>query len=559
MEISLYRSDIQDKIKDVELITAGNASDKEIICKELIEYAEERRDSALTGFSYYKKAYCSYLQNDIPSFYLAILNCVKPLELVREWECLSNVYNLFGIMSENRGNIAAALDYFYKAHDYALEYNLGEVMCQTDINLGNLFLAAKNTDGAIAHFEKALKYLVNHMGMPGYVDKLTAVLVGRGRAYLQNGNLDEAKSIKDEIGAKCIAFLKGAPLLSVNCFGARLHYEAGETESFSKFLGVIASEINPSIPVMDIFEDVYELLNVLGEAKLSDAFLKIYEPVLLAVKNTAIKNLEKRLITLKLKLLKNEGKTEEYRVLAESLAEVLEGMETENALIFSNAISHQQTLSDLRKELGRIKKENESLSDRLEEEPVTGLDNRIKLRRMAEEIFNRSVLNKVGFATEFLDIDYFKTYSDNFGRDEADRCLRNIADVIREVLKNHNGVYAFHLGSDEFVLLYDGYSEQDAFNAAKDLKNEVLEKHISNEFSEDELKQITISQGLYWGMPGENDSVWEYLAEAEKLLGKVKRKSKNSTMLGKHKPTEEGQAKKIDFKKPYLYRDEVKE
>lgn len=553
METSLYRSDIQDIIKNVDSIDSGNAKEKIELCDKLIEYADSRRESALLGFSYYKKAYCFYLLNDIPSFYLSILKCMKPLEYIREWEYLAYASNLFGVLSVNRGNVGQALDYFYKAKDYATEYELGQIMCHTDINLGNLFLMAKDPDNAIKHFELAKKYLDNHTDMTGYVDKLAAVFTGCGKAHLALGNIEEAKTMKANLGKQCIAHLKGAPLFSVNCFAARLHHSAGEMEEHGKFIQVISAGINSTIPIMDIFEDVYELLSMLKEEKLEEAFYKIYDPVLLAVKDTTIKNLEKRLLALKYSLLKELGKTDEAKEIAMTLAEVLETMDTENSLLLANAIAHQENLDVLREENRNIKKEKDEAEARLEKDFISGLDNRIKLRGLAEEIFNRSVLNKVGFAAEYLDVDFSKIYADKYGRYEGDKCILSIGDVIREVLKEHNGVYAFAVGSDEFVLLYEGYAEQDAFDTAKELKNAVLEKKIPNEDLEGDLKQITISQGLYWGLPSETDSVWEYLAEAEKLLGKVKKKSKNSTMLGKHKPTEEGAVKKLEFKKPFIY------
>lgn len=557
METSLYRSDIQEIIEQVDFIDSGNAKEKLELCDKLIEYADSRRESALLGFSHYKKAYCFYLLNDIPSFYLSILKCMKPLEFIREWEYLAYAYNLFGVLSLNRGNIGQALDYFYKAKDYAKEHDLEGVLCRTNINLGNLFLMANDPENAIKYFELVGEYLSTHTDITGHVDNLAAVYTGCGKAYLALGNINEAKIMKDNLGAECIALLKGAPLFSVNCFAARLHHMANETDEFNKFIQVISAGINPTIPIMDIFEDVYELLAMLKSEKLEEAFNKIFDPVLLAVKDTSIKNLEKRLLALKYALLTSLEKTDEAKEVAVSLADVLDGMDTENSLVLANAITHQESLDALREENRKVRKEKEEAEARLEKDHITGLDNRIKLRSLAEEIFNRSVLNKVGFAAEYLDIDFSKVYADKHGRYEGDKCVLAVGDIIREVLKEHNGVYAFSVGSDEFVLLYEGYAEQDAFDTAKELKNAVLEKKIPNEDLEGDLKQITISQGLYWGLPANTDSVWEYLAEAEKLLGKVKAKSKNSTMLGKHKPTEDGAAKKLDYKKPFIYQLDI--
>ena len=43
---------------------------------------------------------------------------------------------------------------------------------------------------------------------------------------------------------------------------------------------------------------------------------------------------------------------------------------------------------------------------------------------------------------------------------------------------------------------------------------------------------LTISQGICWGVPVEENKVWDYLHAADELLYQVKKVSRNSIRLG---------------------------
>lgn len=120
------------------------------------------------------------------------------------------------------------------------------------------------------------------------------------------------------------------------------------------------------------------------------------------------------------------------------------------------------------KELEYIRASMVQTFDRLEEEraelfklartdSLSGIANRNMLEERAEQIIEYSKRHNKEFALLFLDLDNFKSINDSLGHDIGDELLKNIAGVIKDVLRL-NDVVA-RIGGDEFIILLTDYQD----------------------------------------------------------------------------------------------------
>jgi len=87
-------------------------------------------------------------------------------------------------------------------------------------------------------------------------------------------------------------------------------------------------------------------------------------------------------------------------------------------------------------------------------EPLTGLYNRKFLYDYIEKIWIKANKREnFSFALIFIDLDNFKPINDNFGHEEGDKVLKEVANILKENFRKNDFIIRF--GGDEFVVLID--------------------------------------------------------------------------------------------------------
>ena len=106
-----------------------------------------------------------------------------------------------------------------------------------------------------------------------------------------------------------------------------------------------------------------------------------------------------------------------------------------------------------------------------------------------------------------------------------------IAKAIRELEKYEN-VFCARYGGDEFMIIYEGYSQQQVSDMAEELKQNIMQENMEHLYSK-ALPIVTISQGICWDIPHSKNKVWDFLHSADTMLYRVKEKSRNSILVGR--------------------------
>ena len=531
MDINQYRSEIQKLITDIQESRGKDPQKTIACCKELEQYGLSHNENALVGFARFSLGETYYLMNDTASFYREMILCLDPLKEIKEWGYLTMANNMLGIMSLNRGNAPFAMDYYMQAIHYCQEYHLPDLEWVVHMNLGNLYLNIGDPQSAIDNFESGYHYIHTHPGTDNYISTLTAACVGLGKAYIELGELDEADEFDHRLQLECMPHLVPMEKLAVYCFEARLYHAMGREAERKECVNLIRDNFNEDIPVLDVFDDFYDYLKMLLEVDAQKEFLETMELMERSTHRSGIRNLEKKLLILKLKHYKAIEDEVSYEKAAVRYFELDQLMDQENAMMIANTLELRSRLNDLTTITKEVEMENRALQRKSETDALTGIYNRLKLNEYGDVAFQRAMKNQVGFAVEILDIDYFKEYNDNYGHQAGDKCIRFIADCLTS-LKAHSGVFVSRYGGDEFVIIYEGYSDKEVFEIAKELKQKIVTTGFEHKYSKVPLKVVTISQGIYWGIPAQDHTIWNYLHAADDMLYRVKVKSRNSILLG---------------------------
>jgi len=128
-----------------------------------------------------------------------------------------------------------------------------------------------------------------------------------------------------------------------------------------------------------------------------------------------------------------------------------DGVTTHYVVIFSDISHHVQ--------------QNEYLHHLAHHDALTGLPNRLLFRDQAESAIRQARRSGEKFALLFIDLDDFKKVNDTHGHHVGDGLLKEVANRLREVVRNADMVARY--GGDEFILIASGIGEiSDAANVA---------------------------------------------------------------------------------------------
>lgn len=530
MNVNLYTEDVQNWIKEIQNNRGKDLDRVLAFCDKVENYGRETSDDALIGFACFSRGETYYLMNDMRNFYAQMLACLAPMERIGEWGYVVMANNMLGIMSLNRGNAPFAMDYYMKALNYCHTYKLPNLEWIVHMNMGALYLNIEESQKALDHIENGYHYIMAHPERPDYIQNLMTAYLGMAKAFLNMELQSSAEKYSEKIRKECRPYLSPLDLLVVDCFDARLCREKGEQKAFLDAVARINEGILQDVPIMDIFDDLYEYMKMLLDADCSREFISIYQVVQHLIEQTSIKNMEKKLLTLKIQYLKKTGQTNEYNRATIQYYEISEQMEKENRLMVTSMIGMRNSLNDLAAINREVKQENLALHRKSEVDALTGLYNRFKLNEYGEIAFEEACRNHTCLAIEILDIDYFKQYNDNYGHQAGDEAIKEVAKMMQKIAEAGK-VFCSRYGGDEFVIIYEGCNKDETLGLAESLKKMITERSIPHAYSMAE-KYLTISQGICWGVPKDNEKIWDYLHAADELLYQVKKISRNNIRIG---------------------------
>jgi diguanylate cyclase (GGDEF)-like protein len=157
-------------------------------------------------------------------------------------------------------------------------------------------------------------------------------------------------------------------------------------------------------------------------------------------------------------------------------------------------------------------------------DPLTGLGNRRSLEETLADC-ERNTAPLEDLAVVLLDIDHFKMFNDTAGHQAGDICLKRVATVIRNELRDQKD-YAFRFGGEEFLLLLRATDLETGAGIAERMRRAIEEAAIPHPALPNG-SIVTASFGVACGRPGNEMRAAEIIASADAALYAAKRNGRN--------------------------------
>lgn len=516
----------------IEIVEENCDKDAELTlkyCNEIIDYGKKTQDHSLVALGYYHEGVVYYVLNEGGHFYEAVTNALSYLSRVEEWELMARCYNFLGIFSVNHGNAAIGLDYYLNAISCCKKAGHEAFASTVKINMGVLNMIYGRYDDAIEVLQQSFDYYSKHPELSRYDDYMICVYENMAKAYLCKGELIEAKCCFENIYNEHGDFIEDEVKVTVWATEALYYHIAGKDEKCDKLIARIHNEISENMPIMDMFDDFYDYCQMLLERDNEEAFWRLVDIMEPMVRSLDITNLILKMLSLKIKFYRKHKQHAEYLQASALYFEFSERASVENKTMMNNVMNLRRSLETANLEKQEIEQKNVMLQEKSETDALTGLSNRFRLNDYSEEVFERAISNGTTLAIEILDIDYFKGYNDHYGHQKGDECIQLVATAVKSM--EEFGAFTTRYGGDEFVLIYEGVTQEEVVECVAELRKRVMDLQIEHSLSKIS-NMVSISQGVCLDVPVNGNTMEDYLKIADNMLYRVKQRKRNNFCIG---------------------------
>jgi diguanylate cyclase (GGDEF)-like protein len=154
-------------------------------------------------------------------------------------------------------------------------------------------------------------------------------------------------------------------------------------------------------------------------------------------------------------------------------------------------------------------------------DPLTGAFNRRHFDALLQALPAAPVGVDASGILVLFDVDHFKSINDEYGHPAGDKVLRGLVQTLSE--RKRSGDALFRVGGEEFALLLERTSPQDALLLAQKLLHRVEKAQLLPQ------RSVTISAGM--AVRGHNQSTQEWLAAADLALYAAKQQGRNRVVV----------------------------
>jgi diguanylate cyclase (GGDEF)-like protein len=192
------------------------------------------------------------------------------------------------------------------------------------------------------------------------------------------------------------------------------------------------------------------------------------------------------------------------------------------AFVGAYTLEREQRINYLLSLRGRL--QNRELDVISRRDPLTGLGNR---RALDETLaaWERDSGGREARSIVLIDIDHFKLFNDTIGHQAGDACLKRIAGIIEDELRQGAGE-AFRFGGEEFLVALRAADLSAAAGVAERMRR-VIEAAAIPHPALSAGSVVTASFGVACAVPGEEVGMAEIIAGADAALYGAKRDGRN--------------------------------
>lgn len=513
------------------------------MAENLLKIAKDTSDKCLEAEAYYLMAYADRVMSEASK---GLKNALKSLDYFKMYQCkkgCAKVENLIGIFYFYYGVYTDAMEYFM----LALQNNSGrDLNLEASIynNLGEVYREAEKFDEALKYYQKALTLSQKH----DFLKNIAPIYVNIGEIAFLKQDYSEASHWWEN--AK-ILLEKEENVVHLSEIEVRLARIALVNKAYNEAENIIARAIHRLKAVNNGFYHVEALILM---SEVLEAQNKCPIETLEGALEVALQfNLDYKVSLIHLKMADHfEGKcqydkalnayknfhSKEKEIEASNLSRRLEllSIEIDPAKRLRVPLEYnriydrlKKDMSKSQKELERIKRHNRTLLIENQIDALTGLYN----RRGIDENFRVLFKENPSFTgvVYLLDIDYFKKFNDQYGHQEGDQCLKQIATFLksRESSQSFWGRY----GGEEFIGCHAFLTEEEALDFANQLRMRIQNDFVMYDLNKNSIStEVTVSIGGAFGQINPT-SLNQTIYQADLALYKAKNNGRNQVLVEK--------------------------
>ncbi|MCR5209653.1 MAG: GGDEF domain-containing protein [Lachnospiraceae bacterium] len=166
----------------------------------------------------------------------------------------------------------------------------------------------------------------------------------------------------------------------------------------------------------------------------------------------------------------------------------------------------------------RLNAVNSELTELYDKDPMTGLFNRFCYEKKAVPLFEKSHADHTRLMIMFIDINYMKMINDRFGHIQGDNAIHKVTEAIKNSIEET--WLPIRFGGDEFVVIAPDSSEEKAQNVRTSIMSYLDKVNADGE----RPYNISISCGFVLTDPEKQDTLQDYVKEADRLMYEIKKK-----------------------------------
>lgn len=176
-----------------------------------------------------------------------------------------------------------------------------------------------------------------------------------------------------------------------------------------------------------------------------------------------------------------------------------------------------------------LAKQRKLLEDLAHYDSLTMIPNRRYLEEQLTIERNKAVQSKLPLCIAMIDVDFFKSYNDNYGHRAGDIVLKKVARYLKHTLKRETDLVCRY-GGEEFCIILPNTEITIATDILEQCRETVQNLAIEHNFS-GILPVITVSIGACVIAPIEENTVESILIKADNCLYQSKKSGRNQVTI----------------------------
>ncbi len=512
----------------MDQITKNVVSNPEVFfdnCNQLEEYANNHRNEYLKGFCAFFRGYHSYSCVELENSLAYLSEALNRLIAGEDWLLATRTYNAMGNIADFQGDSSLAIDCYIKGLSLSRAHGIHKAEYSILSNIANIFITLGEPSQAVELLVETERVKARMVTIP--TDLEITVCANLCQAYLHLGRTEKAALQLEQLKTLCAVSQSSINNISICILETQLYNATGDIPARDAAISRLSHLKLGSMTVFNSLAELYRHCMLLLEIDKLDDFLSLVNRIDFLVNGLTA---QKQILELRLSYYEKIGDLANHAQTAAKYYAVARRNESERNKIISHNIITRMRLDEEETRRKEVELSNLMLRQKSEHDALTGMNNRYKLNELSELAFHKAHLNGTPLTVEILDIDCFKEFNDNYGHQAGDECLIRIADTIRS-MEEYNGVYTARYGGDEFVIIYEEYSKNDAEKMAQRLHERIYNLNIEHKHSK-VSDRVSISQGLFHKIPSGPNKIWDFLYGADMALYIVKSQGKNNYYIG---------------------------